>query len=349
MLPQHSSLTPTVLALPSAPHEPLAAGGHNVVTGLYDYLAKAAPGSTLLGFVGGTLGLFAQKSMPLTADLLADYRNQGGYHLLGRSVDRIRTAKEQEAAVAACSALNLDGLVLIGGTHTNSDAAHVAETALAKGCTTKIIGVPVSIDGDLAGPFVEANLGFDTATKVYAELVGNLETDCNSAKKYYYFVRLMGRQPSHIALEVALQTRPQYVVLGEDIEARKLTLTDIVRELADVVTARAQAGKNFGVVLVPEGAISYIPELRTLIGEMNQLFQDGVSPQQGLYGPTWAPSPRLTSHPLSSFLFSAQSRISSLLGLRLSWPTSPPWFASSCSLSERAAAACSCHRSVRSA
>lgn len=160
-----------------------AAGGHNVVTGLFDYLQAAAPGSTVLGVLGGTLGLFAQKTMPLTKELLADYRNQGGYHLLGRSVDRIRSAKEVEAAVTACSGLNLDGLVIVGGTHSVSDAAHLAEAARAAKCTTKIVGVPVSIDGDLGGPFVEANLGFDTATKVYAELVGNLETDCNSAKK----------------------------------------------------------------------------------------------------------------------------------------------------------------------
>ena len=222
------------------------------------------------------MGLFGQQCVELTAASLANYRNQGGYHLLGRSVDRVRSARDQEAALAACSALRLDGLVVVGGTYSNTDAAHLAEFFAARGSTCRVVGVPVTIDGDVHNNFVETTVGFDTATKVYAQLVGNMATDGNSAKKYWYFVKLMGRSVSRIALEVALQTHPNAVVLGEDIEARKMTLIDLVRETADAVCARAAQGKNFGIVLCPEGVISYIPELRTLIGELNQLVADGV-------------------------------------------------------------------------
>lgn len=248
------------------------------MAGLFDYLSAAHPGSALLGFAGGTLGLFANAASPLSVADVADVRNQGGYHLLGRSVDRIRTPAEVDAALAACAASRLDALVLVGGARTATDAALLAEAAAARGAATAVLAVPVTIDGDLAGDGVEACLGFDTASKVYSELVGNLETDCNSAKKYYYFVRLMGRAPSHIALEVALQTRPQGVVIGEDVAARGLTLTALVSELTDVVVARAAAGKNFGVFLVPEGAISYIPELRALIAEVNAALAGGAAP-----------------------------------------------------------------------
>jgi diphosphate-dependent phosphofructokinase len=292
-----------------------APGGHNVVAGLHDFLVALNPATAVLGFVSGTKGLFEQKYIPVTAESLTTYRNQvrlwvegwedhplafpsppltrlsalppppspvpahpaqGGYHMLGRSVDKIRSVKEQEAALAACTALKLDGLVVIGGTYSNTDAGHLAEFFAARGSATRVIGVPVTIDGDVHNAFVEATVGFDTATKVYSQLVGNMATDGNSAKKYWYFVKLMGRSVSRITLEVGLQTHPNVVVLGEDIEARKLTLIDIVREVADAVCERATNNKNYGIVLVPEGAISYIPELRTLISEMNQLFADGV-------------------------------------------------------------------------
>ena len=247
--------------------------------GLHDFLQASGAlggGGALLGFVSGTVGLFEQRCVALDAAALASFRNQGGYHLLGRSVDRVRSPRDQEAALAACAALALDGLVVIGGTYSNTDAAHLAEFFRARGSRCRVVGVPVTIDGDVHNNFVETTVGFDTATKVYAQLVGNMATDGNSAKKYWYYVKLMGRSVSRVALEVALQTHPNAVVLGEDIEARKLTISDIVRELADAVCARAAAGKNFGIVLCPEGLISYIPELRTLIGELNQLLADGV-------------------------------------------------------------------------
>lgn len=254
-------------------------GGNNIVSGLYDF-CTASPDTRVIGFVGGTQGLFDGKYITITPELLASFRNQGGYHMLGRSVDKIRTATGQAAALATCTSLKLDGLVLVGGTFTNTDAAHLAEYFAAHqqpGSRTAVIGVPATIDGDVHSQFVEQTLGFDTATRVYSQLVGNMATDGNSAKKYWFFIRLMGRHASRIALEVALQTHPNAVLLAEEIEARKLTLTDVVNELADLVAARSAAGKNFGLVVLPEGLVQSIPELRALIAEMNALFAEGVT------------------------------------------------------------------------
>jgi pyrophosphate--fructose-6-phosphate 1-phosphotransferase len=195
--------------------------------------------------------------------------------MLGRSVDKIRTPAELAAALAAATELRLDGLVLLGGTYTQTDAAYLAEAFLAAKSRCRVVGVPATIDGDLKGGAVEATLGFDTACKITAALVGNLETDCLSAKKYVYFARVLGRERGHVALEVALQTRPNVVLLGEDVAERRMTLMDVVRELADGISQRAEAGKNFAVVLVPEGLVSYIPELRTLMAEINAAHGGG--------------------------------------------------------------------------
>ena len=194
-------------------------GAHSFVAGLLDGLAASAPGSELLGFIGGTRGLFAGSAKTLDAAALRAFRGQGGMHLLGRSVDRVRAPGEQAAALAACAALAHDGLVLVGGTFTNTDAAHLAEYFAAhQGAPgarrTAVVGVPVSIDGDIRNEFVETTLGHDTATKVYSQLVGNMATDSNSAKKYTYFIKLMGRTTGHITMEVALQTRPNIALLG---------------------------------------------------------------------------------------------------------------------------------------
>jgi len=258
-------------------------GAHSLVCGLADALAARAPGSRLLGFVGGARGLLASPPQvaALDAAALAPFRHQGGMHLLGRSVDRVRSRAEQQAALAAATALGLDGLVLVGGTFTASDAAHLAEAfaeAQAGGALrTAVVAAPVTIDGDIKNEFVETTLGHDTATKVFAQLVGNMATDSNSAKKYWYFVKLMGRATGHITMEVALQTRPNVVILAEDIERRKLSLRDVICEVADAVAARAAAGKNFGVVLVPEGAVAAIPEVATLIAEMSKLLRGGAT------------------------------------------------------------------------
>lgn len=193
-------------------------GAHNLVIGLCDALAARNSATVVLGFVGGTKGLFAGATVALTPALLAGFRNQGGMHLLGRSVDRIRSPAEQAAALASAEALQLDGLLLVGGTFTNTDAAHLAEYFAqrqgAAGRRTAIVGAPVSIDGDMKNEFVETTLGHDTATKLYAQLVGNMATDSNSAKKYTYYIKLMGRATGHITMEVALQSRPNVVILG---------------------------------------------------------------------------------------------------------------------------------------
>lgn len=192
-------------------------------------------------------------------------------------MDRIHSATECAAVHATCTSLGLSGLILLGGTFTNGDAAHLGEYLAARGAGTRVVGVPCTIDGDMRGPGVGATLGFDTACKVTAGLMGNLETDCLSAKKYLYFVRVLGREQGHMALEVALQSRPNLVLLGEDVGERGLTLTDVVREVADCVSARAAVGKQFAVVLLSEGLPHYIPELRSLLREIDAAFAAGVT------------------------------------------------------------------------
>eukprot|EP00898_Chlorokybus_atmophyticus_P004365 jgi/Chlat1/492/Chrsp103S01092 len=255
-------------------------GGHNVVAGLYDFLRSSRPGSAVIGFLQGTEGLFSSKYVEVTDEMLALYRNQGGYDLLGRTIDRIRTRDEYSATRAVCDKLSLDGLVLIGGSKTQTDAASLAEWFAAQGVRTRIVGVPVSIDGDLRNPFVETDLGFDTACRVCSELIGNISIDAVSAFKYYYFIRLMGRGPSHIALECALETHPNIVLVSEEVEANQMTLNDVVQVLCHAIARRADHGKNFGMVLLPEGLVESIPEMRNLIAELNALLKEGVDPKE---------------------------------------------------------------------
>lgn len=253
-------------------------GGHNVVAGLFDAAKKHHPDSEVLGFVEGTEGLFAQKTLEITAALLAPYRNQGGYDLLCRTKDQIRSVQQVEAAKVACAALRLDGLVLVGGCGTNTDAAQLAETFAApdSGCGTKVVGVPVGIDGDLKNQFVEADVGFDTACKVYSQLISNICTDALSAEKYYYFIRLMGRRSSNVSLECALQSHPNVLVLSEEVSASKMTLFDVTKHVCDAIQARAEHDKYHGVVLLPEGLIESIPECYALLQELHELVKQGV-------------------------------------------------------------------------
>uniref|UniRef100_A0A0C9RUV0 Pyrophosphate--fructose 6-phosphate 1-phosphotransferase subunit alpha n=1 Tax=Wollemia nobilis TaxID=56998 RepID=A0A0C9RUV0_9CONI len=251
-------------------------GGHNVIWGLHDAIKSHNSKSTLLGFVGGTEGLFAQKTMEVTDDILMYYRNQGGYDLLGRTADQIRTTPQVNAALAACQALKLDGLVIIGGVTSNTDAAQLAETFAEKGCQTKVIGIPVTLNGDLKNQFVETDVGFDTICKVNAQLISNVCTDALSAEKYYYFIRLMGRKASHVALECALQSHPNMVILGEEVATSKMTLFDLTTKICDAVQARAQTDKYHGVILLPEGLIENIPEVYALLQEIHSLHGQGV-------------------------------------------------------------------------
>ncbi|XP_044510853.1 pyrophosphate--fructose 6-phosphate 1-phosphotransferase subunit alpha [Mangifera indica] len=252
-------------------------GGHNVIWGLYNAIKLHNPNSTLLGFLGGSEGLFAKKTLQITDDILSTYKNQGGYDMLGRTQDQIRTTEQVNAALTACKDLKLDGLVIIGGVTSNTDAGYLAETFAEAKCPTKVVGVPVTLNGDLKNQFVETNVGFDTICKVNSQLISNVCTDALSAEKYYYFIRLMGRKASHVALECTLQSHPNMVILGEEVAASKLTLFDLTKQICDAVQARAELDKNHGVILLPEGLIESIPEVYALLKEIHSLLRQGVS------------------------------------------------------------------------
>lgn len=252
-------------------------GGHNVIWGLYNALKIHNKRNVLLGFLGGTEGLFAQKTLEITDEVLSTYKNQGGYDLLGRTKDQIRTTEQVNAALASCGALKLDGLVIIGGVTSNTDAAQLAETFAEAKCPTKVVGVPVTLNGDLKNQFVETDVGFDTICKVNSQLISNVCTDALSAEKYYYFIRLMGRKASHVALECTLQSHPNMVILGEEVAASKLTLFDLSKQICDAVQARAEQDKYHGVILLPEGLIESIPEVYSLLQEIHGLHGEGVS------------------------------------------------------------------------
>ncbi|KDP36731.1 hypothetical protein JCGZ_08022 [Jatropha curcas] len=253
-------------------------GGHNVIWGLLNALKIHNPNSTLLGFLGGSEGLFAQKTLEITDEILSTYKNQGGYDLLGRTKDQIRTTEQVKAALTTCQDLKLDGLVIIGGVTSNTDAAQLAETFAEAKCPTKVVGVPVTLNGDLKNQFVETNVGFDTICKVNSQLISNVCIDALSAEKYYYFIRLMGRKASHVALECTLQSHPNMVILGEEVAASKLTLFDITTQICDAVQARAEQDKYHGVILLPEGLIESIPEVYALLKEIHGLLRQGVTP-----------------------------------------------------------------------
>lgn len=251
-------------------------GGHNVVWGLYSAIKIHNPNSILLGFLGGTEGLFAQRTLEITDEVLATYINQGGYDLLGRTVDQIRTTEQVNAALTACRDLKLDGLVIVGGVTSNSDAAQLAETFAEAKCPTKVVGVPVTFYGDLKNQFVETDVGFDTVCRVNSQLISNVCIDALSAEKYYYFIRLMGRKASHVALECALQSHPNMLILGEEVALSKLTIFDITKQICDAVQTRAEKEKYHGVILIPEGLIESIPELYALLQEIHGLHNQGI-------------------------------------------------------------------------
>ncbi|EEC84297.1 hypothetical protein OsI_30782 [Oryza sativa Indica Group] len=251
-------------------------GGHNVIWGIYDAMKTQNLQSVLLGFIGGTEGLFANQTLEITDDVLSAYRNQGGFDFLGRTVDQIHTTEQVNAAMSTCCDLDLDGLVIIGGVTSNSDAAQLAETFANHNCKTKVVGVPVSLNGDLKNQFVETTVGFDTVCKVNSQLISNVCLDAISAGKYYHFVRVMGWKASHVALECALQSQPNMVILGEEVAFSKLTLKEIISKICDGVQARAAQEKYHGVLLISEGLIESIPEMFALIQEINILHSNKV-------------------------------------------------------------------------
>jgi pyrophosphate--fructose-6-phosphate 1-phosphotransferase len=266
-----------------------APGGHNVIAGLFDGLKSGNTSSKLVGFRGGPGGLVDDKSVEITADLVAAYRNTGGFDIIGSGRTKIETPEQFAAALATATRHGLDAVVVVGGDDSNTNAALLAEYFAAQaagsgGRGIAVVGVPKTIDGDLKNEDIEASFGFDTATKLYSELVGNIERDSASGRKYWHFIKLMGRSASHIGLEVALQTRPNVALISEEVEAKKLSLGDIVGEVCSSVCARAEKGENFGVVLVPEGLIEFVPEMKALIGELNELLAANEAAYKALAG-----------------------------------------------------------------
>ena len=252
-----------------------APGGHNVISGLYDGLKRMNKDSKLYGFLGGPSGLIEGKYKELTGEIIDQYRNTGGFDIIGSGRTKLEETWQFDKGIEVCKQLGITAIVIIGGDDSNTNACVLAEYYLQKQCGIQVIGCPKTIDGDLKNKMIETSFGFDTACKVYSELIGNIQRDANSAKKYWHFIRLMGRSASHIALECALQTQPNICIVSEEVEAKQMTLGEIVEEIAQVVAQRAAKGLNFGTVLVPEGLIEFIPAMRALIQELNDLLADG--------------------------------------------------------------------------
>ena len=249
-----------------------APGGHNVISGLFDGIKKIHRDSRLFGFIMGPGGLVDHKYIELTSAIIDEYRNTGGFDIIGSGRTKLETKEQFDSGLVILKELDIKALVIIGGDDSNTNAAVLAEYYKKTGAGVQVIGCPKTIDGDLKNDLIETSFGFDTATKVYSEVIGNIQRDCNSAKKYWHFIKLMGRSASHIALECALQTQPNVCIISEEVEAKNLTLAQLVDQLADVVAARAAEGCNFGTVLIPEGLIEFIPAMKALIAELHDLL-----------------------------------------------------------------------------
>jgi len=249
-----------------------APGGHNVIAGLFDGLKSLHSQSRLYGFLGGPAGVIKGFSKELASELIDEYRNTGGFDIIGSGRDKLEKEEQFDKAIENCRKLGVTALVIIGGDDSNTNACLMAEYCQRVGAGLNVIGCPKTIDGDLKNKYIETSFGFDTAAKVYAQLVGNIQRDAASARKYYHFIKLMGRSASHIALECALQTHPNVCLIGEEAAAKGITLDKLVDSIVRVVAERADAGKNFGVILVPEGIIEFLPDVRSLIAELNELL-----------------------------------------------------------------------------
>ena len=249
-----------------------APGGHNVMSGLFDGLKKLNPANRLYGFLMGPGGLVDHKYIELTADIIDEYRNTGCFDIIGSGRTKLEKVDQFEKGLEILKKLNIKAVVIIGGDDSNTNACVLAEYYAAKKYGIQVIGCPKTIDGDLKNAQIETSFGFDTACKTYSEVIGNIERDCNSARKYWHFIKLMGRSASHIALECALQVQPNYTIISEEVEAKDLSLDDIVTDIAKTVADRAADGNNFGTVLIPEGLIEFIPAMKRLIAELNDLL-----------------------------------------------------------------------------
>lgn len=249
-----------------------APGGHNVISGLFDAVKKLNPENQLYGFLMGPGGLVEHHYVEITKDFLDPYRNTGGFDMIGSGRTKLEKEEQFEKGLEILKKLDIKALVIIGGDDSNTNACVLAEYYASKEYGIQVIGCPKTIDGDLKNEQIETSFGFDTATKTYAELIGNIERDCNSARKYWHFIKVMGRSASHIALECALQTQPNICLISEEIQEKDKTLNEIVENIASVVAHRAYEGNNFGVVVIPEGLIEFIPAIGRLIGELNDLL-----------------------------------------------------------------------------
>ena len=251
-----------------------APGGHNVITGLYDALKKLNKDNRLYGFLMGPGGLVDHKYVEIDDSLVNDYRNTGGFDMIGSGRTKLEKVEQFEKAIDIIRQLNIKAIVIIGGDDSNTNACVLAEYYAAKNYGVQVIGCPKTIDGDLKNSQIETSFGFDTATKTYSELIGNIERDCNSARKYWHFIKVMGRSASHIALECALQCQPNICLVSEEVQAKDQSLNDIVESIASTVAYRASQGNNFGVVIIPEGLIEFVPAIGRLIEELNDLLAE---------------------------------------------------------------------------
>ena len=249
-----------------------APGGHNVIAGLYDALKQANPNNNLYGFLGGPSGIIEGKYVEFNDEFINDYRNTGGFDIIGSGRTKLETEEQFQSALAVCKKLNISAVVIIGGDDSNTNAALLAEWFVANNAGIQVIGCPKTIDGDLKNEQIEISFGFDTATKTYGELIGNIERDANSAKKYWHFVKIMGRSASHVALEAALQTQPNITLISEEVEQKKMSLASIINYMTDIIVKRSEMGKNFGIAVIPEGLIEFVPELKSMIANLNDIM-----------------------------------------------------------------------------
>ena len=249
-----------------------APGGHNVISGLFDGIKKLNQDSKLYGFILGPGGLVDHKYMELTAEIVEEYRNTGGFDIIGSGRTKLEKEEQFEKGYEIIKELGINALVIIGGDDSNTNACVLAEYYAAKNYGVQVIGCPKTIDGDLKNEMIETSFGFDTACKTYSEMIGNIQRDCNSSRKYWHFIKLMGRSASHIALECALQVQPNLCIVSEEVEANNMSLDDVVTYIAQAVASRASEGNNFGTVLIPEGLIEFIPAMKKLIAELNDFL-----------------------------------------------------------------------------
>lgn len=249
-----------------------APGGHNVIAGLYDALKQANSANKLYGFLGGPSGIIDGKYVEFTDEFIDAYRNTGGFDIIGSGRTKLETEEQFQKSLAVCKQLNISAVVIIGGDDSNTNAALLAEWFVKNNTGIQVIGCPKTIDGDLKNEQIEISFGFDTATKTYAELIGNIQRDANSAKKYWHFIKIMGRSASHVALEAALQTQPNITLISEEVEEKKMSLESIINYMTNIIVKRADMGKNFGIAIIPEGLIEFIPEMKSMIANLNDIM-----------------------------------------------------------------------------